>query len=254
MRLNQFLAHNIPCSRRVADTLIAEGRVKVKHTKATFTTPFLPHDKIFVDGKLLKIKKQEHYTVIVYHKPKGELVSRTDDRGRKVIFDSLDHKFQHFTPIGRLDYASMGLLLLSDSKKVVDALMHSHLERTYLVKINGSVTQAMCDAFEGGLETTSKEGAHQKSRVETIHIAPMQASVLKSGRNYSKLKLTLQEGRNRELRRFFGHFKREVLDLKRVSFGFVSLNALPAGKTRYLNSKEYKHLHAFLNQLGEENG
>ncbi|BCZ19839.1 Pseudouridine synthase RluB [Helicobacter sp. NHP19-012] len=254
MRLNQFLAHNIPCSRRAADALIAEGRVKVKHTKATFTTPFSPKDKIFVDGKLLRPKKHEHFSVIVYHKPKGELVSHKDDRGRKAIFDSLDKKFQHFTPIGRLDYASMGLLLLSDSKKVVDTLMHSRLERTYLVKIDGSVTQAMLDAFENGLETTSKEGAHEKSRIESIHIAPMQAMVLKSSRNYSKLKLTLQEGQNRELRRFFGHFKREVLDLKRVSFGFVSLNALPVGKTRYLNAKEYKHLHAFLNQLGEENG
>ncbi|BCZ17329.1 Pseudouridine synthase RluB [Helicobacter sp. NHP19-003] len=254
MRLNQFLAHNLPCSRRVADALIAEGRVKIKHTKATFTTPFHPQDKIFVDGKLLRVKEQERFSVIVYHKPKGELVSHKDDRGRKVIFDNLEGKFQHFTPIGRLDYASMGLLLLSDSKKVVDALMHSRLERTYLVKINGSVTQAMLDAFGVGLETTSKEGAHPKTNTATIHIAPMQASVLKSSRNYSKLKLTLQEGQNRELRRFFGHFKREVLDLKRVSFGFVSLNALPVGKTRYLNSKEYKHLHTFLNQLGVEHG
>ncbi|CRF45664.1 pseudouridine synthase [Helicobacter heilmannii] len=254
MRLNQFLAHNIPCSRRAADALITQGRVKIKHTKATFTTPFAPHDKIFIDGKLLRVKEQEHYTVIAYHKPKGELVSHRDDRGRKVIFNSLDKKFGHFTPIGRLDYASMGLLLLSDSKKVVDALMHSRLDRTYLVKINGSVTQAMLEAFEMGLESTNKEGAHEKSRLESIHIDPMQAVVLKSSRNYSKLKLTLQEGRNRELRRFFGHFKREVLDLKRVAFGFVSLNALPVGKTRYLNSKEYKHLHAFLNQLGEDNG
>ncbi|EFX43476.1 Pseudouridine synthase [Helicobacter suis HS1] len=247
MRLNQFIAHNLPCSRRQADKLIKEGKVKINRQLASFATPFSPYDKIFVEGRMLNSYEKRSYTVLVYHKPKGELVSRIDHRGRKTIFESLESKFRHFTPIGRLDFASMGLLLLSDSKQVVNALMHSSLERVYLVKIQGNITQTMLEAMQTGLELQGLEGAHPKSKYTRMHIAPMACQILKNHRNYSKIKITLQEGHNREIRRFFAHFKKEVLDLRRVSFGFVSLNALPVGKTRYLNPKEYKQLHQFLN-------
>ncbi|WP_199764741.1 pseudouridine synthase [Helicobacter bizzozeronii] len=245
MRLNQFIAHNLPCSRRQADRLIAGGQVKINHTLATFTTPFKPKDKIFINAQLLRPKSQ-HFSVVVYHKPKGELVSLRDDRGRRTIFESLETRYRHFTPVGRLDFASSGLLLLSDSKLVVDALMHSQLEREYLVKIEGSVGARMLEAMQNGIEIKGLGGAHPKSKLESMHLAPMSCHIIKNHRHYSKLKLTLCEGQNREIRRFFAYFKTPVLDLKRVRFGFAHLNALPVGKTRYLNPKEYRHLHQFL--------
>lgn len=249
MRLNQFLAHHLSCSRRQADKLIAQGQVKINHTHATFTTPFKPSDKIFINGQVLHPKREDRYSVLVYHKPKGELVSRVDDRGRRTIFDSLESRFKHFTPVGRLDFASMGLLLLSDSKRVVDALMHSQLERVYLVKIKGAISRSMLEAMQTGIEIKGAEGAHPQNRLDRMHLAPMAYYVIKSHRNYSKLKVALHGGQNREIRRFFAHFKSEVLDLKRVSFGFVHLNALPVGKSRYLSPREYRHLHRFLEEI-----
>lgn len=117
MRLNQYIAHHSKYSRREADKLILEGKVSIKHKVITdFAYQVQEGEKIYLNEKLLKAK--EEYTIIVYHKPKGELVSKKDDRGRRVIFDSLPKRFAHFTPVGRLDFTSEGLLLL-DRKSVV---------------------------------------------------------------------------------------------------------------------------------------
>jgi 23S rRNA pseudouridine2605 synthase len=149
-RLNKMISHNTHYSRREADELIKQGLVKVDgkvaedlSMKVTFK------NRIEVKGNALFEKSQ--YSVIVYHKQKGELVSKKDDRGRKTIFDTLPKRFSHYLSVGRLDFASEGLLLLSDSPAVVSALMHGDLERVYYVKINGSVTQAMELAMQEGM-------------------------------------------------------------------------------------------------------
>lgn len=255
MRLNQFISHHTQYSRREADRLILDGRVNIEKQKATPTSTLLKGQRVFIDGKLIR-PKTKHFTAIIYHKPKGELVSKKDDRDRKIIYHSLHRDFMHFIPVGRLDYASEGLLILSDDKKVVSKLMESKLERTYLLKLNGSITQAMQEAMQNGLKLEdAKAGGHQKSKLSSMHFAPFSHfSMIKNSRNYSKIKVTITEGKNRELRRFFAHFKREVLDLKRISYGFISLNALPCGKTRFFNKEEYKALHQFLNQTKEQNG
>ena len=112
MRLNQYIAHHSTYSRREADKLIQEGRVSINKRIIQDFSYQVENQKVYVNDKLLK--EREAYTLIVYNKPKGELVSKKDDRGRKTIFDSLPKRFAHFTPIGRLDFASEGLLLLSD--------------------------------------------------------------------------------------------------------------------------------------------
>lgn len=255
MRLNQFISHHTKYSRREADALILNGRVNIEKQKATPTSIPLKGQRIFIDGKLLQPKKR-HFTAIIYHKPKGELVSKKDDRGRRIIYHSLNRDFAHFVPVGRLDYASEGLLILSDDKEVVSKLMESKLERTYLLKLNGSITQAMQEAMQNGLELKdATAGGHKKSKLSSMCFAPFSHfTIIKNSRNYSKIKVVITEGKNRELRRFFAHFQREVLDLKRIAYGFISLNALPCGKTRFLNKEEYKALHQFLNQTKEQNG
>ena len=249
MRLNKFISHNTPYSRREADRLIEEGHVKVGHK--VVTEPYYdvqPGDKVFVKGK--PVKQKRGYTVIVYHKPKGELVSKKDDRGRRTIYESLPAKFRHFIPVGRLDFASEGLLLLTDSPKVAQALMESDLPRVYNVKIKGEVTPEMEAAMQGGMELEdARAGAHEKSEIKEMRFAPFYAyRIDKNSPTYSKLKVALTEGKNREIRRFFGHFGKDVLDLKRVEYGWVSLNALPKGKIRYLTKKEYAKLHDFLKE------
>lgn len=250
MRLNQYIAHNSKYSRREADRLIIEGRVNIEKQKATPTSILQKGQRVFIDGKFLKPKDEESYTLIIYHKPKGELVSKKDDKGRKTIYHSLSSQHSHFVPVGRLDYASEGLLILTDSKKVATKLMESELERVYLLKLNGSITQEMIKAMQEGMVLEdAREGGHQKSQIVSMEFSPfVDFAIIKNTRNYSKLKVCITEGKNRELRRFFAHFGRDVLDLKRISYGFASLNALPCGKSRFFNKDEYKVLHQFMKQ------
>jgi len=254
MRLNKFISHNTPYSRREADRLIQEGRVKIGHR--VVTEPYYdvqPGDRVFIDGK--PVKQKRGYTVIVYNKPKGELVTKRDDRGRRTIYQSLPAKFRSFIPVGRLDFASEGLLLLTDSPKVAQALMESDLPRVYNVKIKGEVTPDMEKAMQEGLELKdAKAGGHEKSEISSMVFAPFFAyRIEKNAPTYSKLKVALTEGKNREIRRFFAHFGKDVVDLKRVEYGWIKLNALPTGKTRYLTKKEYAKLHDFLKEVDAAN-
>jgi len=248
IRLNKFLSHNTKYSRREADKLIESGRVEVNGKVVTdLSTKVKEGDKVKLNGRYIKPKSMHEMTVIVYHKPKGELVTKKDPKGRRTIYDSLPKRYAHFVPIGRLDFASEGLLLLTDSPRVADILMRSNLERVYNLKIRGSITNAMEKAMQEGMKIRGKKGAHEKSTIEEMEFAPFFAyQILKNESNYSKIRVAIGEGKNRELRRFFGHFDREVLDLHRVSFGGISLNNLPKGKTRYLSQKEYDDLHAFI--------
>lgn len=254
IRLNKFISHNTKYSRREADRLIAEGKVEVNSKRVTdLATKVSREDKVKVNGRFVKPRPLHEMTVIVYHKPKGELVTKKDPRGRKTIYDSLPKKFAHFVPVGRLDFASEGLLLLTDNPKVADMLMRSDLERVYNLKIRGSVTPAMEKAMQEGIRIKGKKGAHEKSEIEEMEFAPFYAyQILKNEPNYSKIRVAIGEGKNRELRRFFGHFDREVVDLHRVSYGGISLNNLPKGKTRYLTKREYDDLHRFIKEQSEE--
>lgn len=251
LRINKFISHNSKYSRREADKLIADGRVKIGHKVIIDpSTQIGPEDNVFIDSNFLKRKDESQYTVIVYNKLKGELVTKKDPMGRKTIYDTLPSKYSDFIPVGRLDFASEGLILLTDSPKVASALMHSDLERMYKVKIKGNITTAMKDAMTHGIEIKfSSKGAHERSKIENITFAPFVGfTVLKDAPTYSKLKVIISEGLNRELRRFFAHFDREVSDLKRLEYGGISLNNLPSGKSRFLTKDEYKSLHFYLNE------
>jgi 23S rRNA pseudouridine2605 synthase len=188
--------------------------------------------------------------MVVYNKPKGSLVTKKDDRGRTTIYHLLPGKFRHFIPVGRLDFASEGLLFLTDNPKVADTLMRSNLPRVYNIKIDKPLTPDIVKAMREGLVIKdSKAGAHKKSKIKDMVIAPFESFELRGeSRKYTKLRVTITEGKNRELRRFFAHFGADVLDLKRVAFWEIELNNLPTNKTRYFTKKEYEKLHKFLKE------
>jgi len=249
MRLNKFIAHHTRYSRREADRLIEAGDVKInRKTVIDFGQDVGEGDRVEIKGKPVKPRKTGEVTMIVYNKPKGVLVTRRDDRGRTTIYHKLPGKFRHFTPVGRLDYASEGLLLLTDAPEVAEVYMRSNLPRTYNLKIDTPVTEAMLTAMREGLHLEdASAGAHEKNTIRSMDFAPFTAFELRgqSGK-YTKLRVTITEGKNRELRRFFAHFDAKVVDLKRVAYGETELNNLPTNKTRYFSQKEYDHLHAFL--------
>ena len=248
-RLNKFISHNSKFSRREADKIIAEGRVKVnKQVVTDLATKVSANDLVMIDSKVVKFEKNRMYTVLVYNKPKGELVTKNDPQGRKIIFDTLGAKYKHFLPIGRLDYSSEGVLLLTDSVEVANELMHSDLQRVYKIKLNGPITKVVEEAMLNGLELEdATKGARKDSKIKSMTFAPFLGYKIDSIKeNFSKLKVSINEGKNRELRRFFAHFNLDVMDLKRVEYGGISLNNLPTGKSRFLSKEEYKNLKDYL--------
>ncbi|WP_198304340.1 pseudouridine synthase [Arcobacter vandammei] len=251
VRLNKFISHNSNYSRREADKIIADGLVRVNNKVVTdLATKVKTTDKVEIGKKIIKEDKNRLYTVIVYNKPKGELVTKSDPQGRKTIYDGLESKYKHFLSVGRLDYASEGLLLLSDSVDVVNSLMHSNLERVYKVKVSGYITPAIEQAMQQGITIEdARKGAYAKTAIKSMTFAPFLAyDIQTNGEKFSKIKVVISEGKNRELRRFFAHFNLDVMDLKRVEYGGVSLNNLPTGKSRFLTKEEYKNLRIFLNE------
>ena len=259
MRLNKYIAHHSSYSRREADKVIQDGYVRIngeiQDNPATQVDE--KEDIVYVSGKQITVR--DKYTVIVYNKPKGELVTKTDPRGRRTIYDGLESKYKHFIPVGRLDYATEGVLLLTDASKIATALMDSNLERIYKVKIKGQVTPEMEAAMMNGLELAdATAGGHSHSKVTSMTFAPFLGyKIQKNEHNYSILKIAISEGKNREIRRFFAHFGTDVADLKRISFAEVELNNLPTGKTRYLSRSEYSALFTFMKaeeKLAREKG
>ena len=129
MRLNKFISHNTGYSRREADELIKQGKVSINGRVVSDFIEVSGEEKIRIGSRLIKPKTE--FTMIVYNKPKGELVTKKDDRGRRTIYDILPEGFSRFVSVGRLDFASEGLLLLTDAPAIATALMNSDIEREY---------------------------------------------------------------------------------------------------------------------------
>ncbi|HHC11337.1 MAG TPA: rRNA pseudouridine synthase [Campylobacterales bacterium] len=250
MRLNKYISHNSKYSRRDADKLIEAGEVTVNKKKMT-DFGYMVQEGDHVAVKSIPIKERTELTMIVYNKPKGTLVTKKDDRGRTTIYHKLPGKFRHFIPIGRLDYASEGMLIMTDSPRVAEVMMRSGLDRTYNIKIDKPLTPEMEEAMREGLVLDdARAGGHEKSKIYSMEFEPfVNYEVRGITGKFTKLRVTIAEGKNRELRRFFGHFDANILDLKRVAFGGIELNNLPTNKTRYFTRREYDDTHKFLKAI-----
>jgi 23S rRNA pseudouridine2605 synthase len=256
MRLNKFISHNSKYSRREADKLIEEKKVFIDNKVVTnMATQVAKDDIVKIENKIIKNNDKKAPTVIVYNKQKGEIVSKNDPQGRDIIYGTLPKKFSHFLSIGRLDFTSEGVLLLTDDVNIANALMHSNLERIYKIKIAGAITDAMLNAMENGIILdNATAGAYEQSTITQMEFKPfIKWQIGKNGKKISTLKVAISEGKNRELRRFFAYFNAPVMDLKRVSFGGIELNNLPSGKVRYLDKKEYQNLRDFLSLHKKQN-
>lgn len=247
MRLNKFISHNTNYSRREADELIKNGKVTLNNRIVSdMGVSVSEDDKVKINGRFVKLKKD--FTMIIYNKQKGELVTKKDDRGRKTIYDNLPRGFSKFISIGRLDFASEGLLLLTDAPAIATALMQSDIEREYYLKVKGEITEEVKTAMrEGFFAADASKGAHAKSKIKSMNFKPFVAfDIFGSSGGYTKFRVIINEGQNRELRRFFGYFDLEVVELKRVAFGRVELDTLKDGKWRYFQNNEYEDLRDFL--------
>jgi len=228
MRLNQYLAKAGITSRRKADLLIGEGRVKVNGEKVESLGFIVDQrkDSVEVDGKKVKIGQDLVY--ILLNKPKGYLCTVFDPFGRPTVLDLIPHLKERVFPVGRLDLDSQGALLLTNNGDLTYKLTHPkfQIEKVYQVKVKGIVSQEDVKKLKGGivLEEGVKANAY--------------ATILNSGNDTTELEVTLKEGRKREIRRIFLVLGYKVLELVRKRFDILTLDGLGVGKWRHLSTSE----------------
>lgn len=232
-RLNKFLASCGVASRRGADKLIEEGKVKVNGKVVTELGVSVnpANDNVTVDG--IKVKPVADYSYIMLYKPKGCITTVSDDKGRKTVFDYLtDVNIPHLVPVGRLDYDTEGLLILTNDGDLTYSLTHpSHeVEKTYLVKVEGEMPEHKLAQLRKGVIVDGEKT--NRCRVKLIEY--------KDG--ISRLRVTITEGRNRQIRKMFEAVEREVVFLKRIAVGELRLGGLARGAYRYLTDEEIYYL------------
>lgn len=231
-RLNKFLAECGVASRRGADKLIADGRVKVngKTTTELGTKVNIYNDTIMVDD--IVCKQNNKCVVVMFNKPKGCVTTTNDEKGRKTIFDYIDITSPRLFPIGRLDYDSEGLLLLTNDGDLANKISHPSFEitKTYLVKVKGEMPEHKLAQLRKGVMVDGS--VTKRSKVKLLEY--------KDG--ISRLEVTISEGRNRQVRKMFEAVEREVVFLKRIAVGELRLGGLSRGGYRYLNEIELEYL------------
>lgn len=225
MRIQRALARAGVASRRKAEELVSAGRVRVNGTVAITGQSVSPgRDKVTVDGKLISLPAMQ--TWLVLNKPAGVMTTASDPQGRRTVFDLVPPK-QGLTYVGRLDYLTEGVLLLTTDGDAAHKLTHpsNEIERTYVAQVRGNASEAAKEA-RGGVE------------LEDGFVKPLEVSAEKLTRGLWNFEVTIAEGRTREVRRLCEALGLEVERLVRTRFGPVRLGLLPSGASRPLSVKE----------------
>jgi 23S rRNA pseudouridine2605 synthase len=240
-RLQKIIAAAGISSRRKAEELITQGRVSVNGQTVTElgSKADLEKDHIKVDGKLLQ--GVERHVYLLLNKPKGYVTTVTDPERRPTVMDLIKGVGARIYPVGRLDWSSEGLLLLTNDGELASKLTHasSHVPKTYLVKIAGRATEEGIEKLRRGIKIGAKPGPR---RMEKIHTAPAQIRLMKDAAN-PWYEVTLIEGKNRQIRRMFEEIGHHVEKIRRVGYGPLSLD-VPPGEFRRLSVEEVEKLKA----------
>ncbi|GGH79156.1 23S rRNA pseudouridine2605 synthase [Pullulanibacillus pueri] len=231
-RLQKVIAQAGVTSRRKAETLITEGKVKVNgKVVKELGTKVSGHDTIEVNG--IPIEREAPVYYLLY-KPTGVISSVSDDKGRKVVTDFFYDIQERIFPIGRLDYDTSGVLLLTNDGDFANLLMHPRykVEKEYIVKVGGIPTKSSLRKLEKGI------------RLEDGVTAPAVVKLISSDRqkNTAVLSVTIHEGRNRQVRRMFEALGHRVLKLKRERYAFLTVQSMAPGEFRELKPHEVKRL------------
>ena len=233
VRLQKYIADSGLMSRRAAEKEIEMGNVSINGHVATLGTKVDPReDNVTFKGRKIRFEKPE-YIYIMMNKPRGYLSSTSDDRDRKCVTDLLDGVSARVYPVGRLDLISEGMLLLTNDGELKNRLTHpSHsVPKVYRVKVGGKVSDEQYEILTSALV------------IDDYKIKPVDVVVQEEDESGTVLKMTLHEGRNRQIRKMCEQAGLTVKRLSRVSIGNLKLDGLPVGKWRYLDEKEVEYLY-----------
>lgn len=231
MKIAHYLARCGAASRRQAEELVRGGRVKVNGVliidPAARTNP--DSDLVELDGQAVY---REEFVYILLNKPAGYLSTVSDSRGRPTVLDLVPAAGKRVYPVGRLDFDTEGLLLLTNDGDFTNHMIHPRykIDKTYWVWVKGLVAAPGLKKLQRGVE------------LEDGITAPAQVRILKQSRGNSLLEIIIHEGRKRQVKRMCLAISHPVLSLKRTGFGFLTLEGVATGKFRYLNTAEVSRL------------
>ena len=232
-RLQKILSHAGIASRRAAEEMILAGRVSVDGKIITeLGIKFdITASKICVDNEIISYNEKKVY--ILLNKPKNILSSAKDDRGRQTVVDLIADVNERIYPVGRLDYDTEGLILLTNDGELMNALLHPkfQINKTYLAKVTGNLTKDKLDKLQNGIQ------------LDDGLTAPAIVRVVGKSNTEAKIEITIHEGRNRQVRRMFSAIGCEVKKLKRIKFANLTIHNLKIGQYRHLTKVELENLY-----------
>ena len=233
MRINKFLSSLGIASRRAIDKYIEEGRIKVNGVIASTGIDVTEEDEIYIDNKKIETNRIEEKVYFMLNKPLEVLSASSDDRGRKTVVDLIKTDKRIF-PIGRLDYMTSGLILLTNDGELFNRLVHpkSEIYKKYYIKVFGEVKKEEIEELKKGI------------LLEDGKTLPAKVSGIKYDKNKTSMYISIREGRNRQIRRMIEKFGYKVLMLRREKIGELSLGDLPEGKYRELTKQEVEYLYS----------
>lgn len=234
MRINKYIASCGVASRRKAEELILDGKVKVNGKIIDELSYKVDENKDMVEVNNVKITLDEKLVYLLLNKPEGYITTVKDQFDRPSVIDLLSDVKERVFPVGRLDYETSGLLLLTNDGDLTYKLTHPkhEIDKTYVAKVKGILTEDEMKNF--------REGLH----IEDYKTAPAKLKVLDSDRvkNISTLEIKIHEGKNRQVRKMCKAINHPVLRLKRVAMGKINLKNCKVGEYRYLTDDEVRYL------------
>jgi 23S rRNA pseudouridine2605 synthase len=234
IRINKYIASAGIASRRGADELIKEGKVKINGQVITEPGVLVDkNDKITVGNKKIELEEKEYY---LFHKPAGFITTRDDPQDRKTIYDILPDKLKTMNPAGRLDKASSGLLILTNDGDLLQKLTHPSIKipKVYRVTVEGKVGENDLRKLTKGIE------------IEQGQIAYAEAYLMEYKDKKTLLEITLYQGYNRQIRKMMDYLKFPIKSLKRISHAIFNISGLKKGEFRKITPKELQNLKKYL--------
>ncbi len=231
MRINKYISAAGLASRRKADELIINGNVKINGVTVTELGVDVEEDDVVeVNGR--KIDKAERMVYIMLNKPVGYVTTSKDDKGRNIVTDLVTDVPERIFPVGRLDYNTSGLLLLTNDGELANKLTHpkSHIYKTYRATVQGIISNERLNKLRKGVD------------IGGFVTSPAKVKLIKQGERSAVVEISIYEGKNRQVRKMFAVVGNKVQSLERVAIGEVYLARLMAGHYRKLTPKEIDYL------------
>jgi len=229
MRINKFLATAGLGSRRKCEEFVLNGDIKVNgKIVKELSTEINEKDIVLYKNQPISLIEEKVY--YIFNKPKGCVTTSLDDRGRKTVLDYFKNVNQRLFCVGRLDYNTQGLLILTNDGDFSNQVMHpsKHIAKTYLVEIKGKLESEEIDKLQNGIELDGEK------------TLPSLVNIVEEKENKSLIKITIYEGRNRQVRRMFEAINKFVINLERVKIGELTLSDIPRGSYKKVSYETIK--------------